>query len=78
MHICVACDSTPPFYFRNLRNGKFAEEGLEGGIALNDDAMEQAGMGLGSGAVNTDGKLDIFKSQFADDTHTLRRNDGKG
>ena len=31
-----------------------------------------------SGTVNLDGHLDIFKTHFADDTHILYRNDGKG
>lgn len=76
--IYVACDSTPSLYFRNLGNGRFREEGLERGIALNDDGREQAGMGIGLGDYNLDGRLDIFKTHFADDTHILYRNDGAG
>lgn len=74
----VACDSTPSFFFRNNRDGTFAESGLERGIALNEDGMEQAGMGIGLGDYNLDGHLDIFKTHFADDTNVLYRNDGKG
>jgi hypothetical protein len=76
--IYVACDSTPSFYFRNLSTGRFREEGIERGIALNDDGREQAGMGIGLGDYNLDGRLDIFKTHFADDTHILYRNDGGG
>ncbi len=47
--IYVACDSTPSFYYRNRRDGTFAEEGLERGVALSEDGAEQAGMGLGIG-----------------------------
>ncbi|MFN7919623.1 MAG: CRTAC1 family protein [Bryobacteraceae bacterium] len=74
----VACDSTPSFFFRNNHDGTFAETGLERGVALNEDGMEQAGMGLGVGDFNLDGHLDIFKTHFADDTHILYKNDGKG
>ena len=76
--IYVACDSTPSFLFRNNHDGTFREEGLERGVALSEDGMEQAGMGVGLGDVNLDGNLDIFKTHFADDTHILYRNDGKG
>jgi enediyne biosynthesis protein E4 len=76
--IYVACDSTPSFLFRNNHDGTFREEGLERGVALSEDGMEQAGMGVGIGDVNLDGHLDIFKTHFADDTHILYRNDGKG
>jgi hypothetical protein len=74
----VACDSTPSFLFRNNHDGTFTESGLERGVAVNEDGMEQSGMGLGIGDFNLDGSLDIFKTHFADDTNILYRNDGKG
>jgi hypothetical protein len=76
--IYVACDSTPSFLFRNNRNGSFSEVGLERGVALNEDGMEQAGMGVGIGDFDLDGSLDIFKTHFSDDTSILYKNDGKG
>ena len=76
--IYVACDSTPSFLLRNNRNGTFTDIGLESGVALNEDGMEQAGMGVGIGDYNLDGNLDIFKTHFADDTNILYRNEGKG
>ncbi len=76
--IYVACDSTPSFLFKNNHDGTFTEVGLESGVALNEDGMEQAGMGLGIGDYNLDGYLDILKTHFADDTAILYRNDGKG
>ena len=76
--IYVACDSTPSFFLRNKHDGTFVEEGLERGIALSEDGMEQAGMGVGIADFNLDGNLDIFKTHFADDTNVLYKNDGKG
>ncbi len=76
--IYVACDSTPSFLFRNNHDGTFSEVALENGVALNEDGMEQAGMGIGVGDYDLDGNLDVFKTHFADDTNVLYRNDGKG
>ncbi len=76
--IYVACDSTPSWLFRNQRDGTFREEALERGVALSEDGLEQAGMGLAIGDYDLDGNLDIFKTHFSDDTNILYRNDGKG
>jgi hypothetical protein len=75
--IYVASDSTPSLFLRNARNGTFVEEGLQRGVALSDDGKEQAGMGIAVGDYNLDGKLDIFKTHFLDDTSVLYRNDGE-
>jgi hypothetical protein len=74
----VACDSTPSLLFINNHDGTFTEQGLERGIALSEDGMEQAGMGLGVGDFNLDGSLDIIKTHFRDDTLVAHVNDGKG
>lgn len=76
--IYVACDSTPSWLFRNRHDGTFREEALERGVALSEDGLEQAGMGVAVGDFDLDGNLDIFKTNFADDTNVLYRNDGKG
>src|SRR5215471_7644574 len=76
--IYVACDSTPSWLFRNQHDGTFREEALERGIALSEDGMEQAGMGVAVGDFDLDGNLDLFKTNFSDDTNVLYRNDGKG
>ena len=76
--IYVACDSTPSLLFRNNKDGTFTEDGLPSGVALSEDGMEQAGMGIGVGDFNLDGHLDIFKTNFADDTSVLYKNDGTG
>jgi hypothetical protein len=73
----VACDSTASILYRNNRDGTFTDVALESGAAYNEDGNPQAGMGLGIGDYNGDGRLDIFKTHFADDTHILYRNLGK-
>ena len=46
-------------------------------MALSEDGVEQAGMGVAVGDYNLDGRLDLFKTHFSDDTNVLYRNDGK-
>jgi hypothetical protein len=75
--IFVACDSTPSLLLMNQRNGTFREEGVIRGVALSDDGMEQAGMGVGVGDYDLDGHLDLFKTHFTDDTGGLFHNNGK-
>jgi enediyne biosynthesis protein E4 len=76
--IFVACDSTPSLLFMNNHDGTFREEGVLRGVALSDDGMEQAGMGVGVGDYDLDGHLDLFKTHFVEDANGLYRNDGKG
>jgi hypothetical protein len=75
--IFVACDSTPSFLLMNQHDGTFREEGVIRGVALSDDGMEQAGMGVGVGDYDLDGHLDLFKTHFTEDTEGLFRNNGK-
>ena len=76
--IYVACDSTPSILYRNNRDGTFTDIAVTAGAAFNEDGREQAGMGSTIGDYNGDGHLDIFKTNFSDDTSTLYRNNGDG
>ena len=64
--------------FHNNHDGTFTEQALETGVALSDDGMVQAGMGLGVGDIRMDGNLHIVKTHFAGDTPAVYFNDGKG
>lgn len=76
--IYLACDSTPSLFFHNNHDGTFSEQGIERGLALNADGMEQAGMGLAVADFNNDGILDVLKTHFADDALGLYQGLGKG
>jgi hypothetical protein len=76
--IYVACDSTSSILYHNNRDGTFTDVAVSAGAAYNEDGREQAGMGVAIGDFNGDGKLDIFKTNFSDDTSTLYRNNGNG
>jgi hypothetical protein len=76
--IYLACDSTPSLLFHNRGDGTFIEQGLQTGLAVNEDGSEQAGMGIGIGDLDTDGRLDVLKTHFTEDTAALYRNLGRG
>src|ERR1700680_1605376 len=76
--IYVACDSTPSILYRNNHDGTFTDVAVTAGAAFNEDGREQAGMGSTIADFNGDGLLDIFKTNFSDDTSTLYRNNGDG
>ncbi len=76
--IYVACDSTPSILYHNNRDGTFSDVAVVAGAAYNEDGREQAGMGSTIGDYDGDGRLDIFKTNFSDDTSTLYRNNGNG
>jgi enediyne biosynthesis protein E4 len=76
--IYIACDSTPSILYRNNRNGTFTDIAVVAGAAYNDDGREQAGMGSAIGDYDRDGHLDIYKTNFSDDTSTLYHNNGDG
>jgi hypothetical protein len=76
--VYVACDSTPSLLFLNNRDGTFREEGAIRGVAYSEDGQEQAGMGVAVGDYDLDGRLDLLKTNFAEDLPNLYRNLGKG
>jgi hypothetical protein len=76
--IYIACDSPASILFRNNHDGTFTDVAVTAGAAYNEDGREQAGMGVTIGDFNGDGRLDIFKTNFSDDTSTLYRNNGNG
>jgi hypothetical protein len=76
--IYIACDSAPSILYRNNRDGTFTDVGILSGVAYNADGREQAGMGSTVADYDGDGRLDLFRTNFSDDTSTLYHNDGDG
>src|SRR6201994_2501669 len=76
--IYVAVDSAPSILFKNNHDGTFTDNAVIAGVALSEDGHEQAGMGVGVADYDCDGWLDIFKTNFADDTCNLYHNSKNG
>ena len=76
--IYMACDSTPSILYRNNKDGTFTDVAADVGAAFNEDGREQAGMGATAADYNGDGHIDLFKTNFSDDTSTLYKSNGDG
>jgi hypothetical protein len=76
--VFVACDQTPSLLYVNQRNGKFSEEALLRGVALDEHGKALSGMGATAADYDGDARLDIFRTNFSDERATLYRNRGDG
>jgi hypothetical protein len=76
--ILVACDTTPSLLLMNNHDGTFREEALLRGLALSENGKEMAGMGVGVGDYDCDGRLDIVRTHYMNQATGLYHNLGKG
>ena len=76
--IYVACDSAPSILYHNNRDGTFTDVAAMAGVAYNEEGRAQAGMGVAIDDYDCDGHLDIFRTNFSEDTATLYHNNGDG
>jgi hypothetical protein len=74
----VANDTTANFLLRGDGNGRFTDTAIAGGTAFNRIGEAEAGMGVCSGDVDGDGRLDIFVGNYYGESNTLYRNEGHG
>jgi len=82
IEIFVANDSVPNFLFsRDVRAGDptgsgqtiFAQRAMVGGLAVDRDGSSQACMGVAAGDADGDGRLDLFLTNYFDESNTLYR-----
>lgn len=76
--IFVACDSTPSLLLMNNHDGTFREEALLRGVAVSENGREMAGMGVGIGDYDCDGRLDIVRTHYMNQATGLYHNIGHG
>ncbi|HEU4390967.1 MAG TPA: CRTAC1 family protein [Blastocatellia bacterium] len=75
--IYVANDGNPNQLWINQKNGKFVNDALLAGAAVNRNGQTEAGMGVDGGDFDGDGDDDIFITHLMDETNTLFLNLGK-
>ena len=66
------------FLFRNNGHGKFAERGVEAGVALSDDGKPVSGMGVDFRDYDNDGRPDVIVTTLSRQKYALFHNDGGG
>ncbi|WP_417732055.1 FG-GAP-like repeat-containing protein [Rosistilla oblonga] len=79
LDIYVANDGTPNHLFRNLSDDKklaFQEMGLVSGVAVNGSGQAEGGMGIACGDFHGDGQIDLFVTNYSNESNTLYANRG--
>ena len=76
--VFVANDSSASHLFLNRGPAVFDEVGLMAGVAFSESGLPQAGMGADAGDLDGDGRPDIVKTNFSDDSNNFFHNDGRG
>ena len=76
--IYVACDQTPSLLYINEGGGRFREDALLRGAALDANGKPLSGMGVTAADYDGNGTMDIFRTNFSDERETLYRNRGHG
>jgi hypothetical protein len=78
LDIFVANDGTANFLFRNLGGLRFEEVGTNAGAAYDGTGRATASMGVVAEDLNGDRRIDLFHTNFVNQTNTLHRNVGSG
>jgi tetratricopeptide (TPR) repeat protein len=78
LDIFVANDGSPNFLFHNLGGLKFEEIGTAAGVATNGSGRATASMGVVADDLDGDGRIDLFITNWVNESSTFLRNLGNG
>jgi hypothetical protein len=76
--IFVANDTQPNKLYRNLRNGRFQDEGLAAGVAFGEDGVARGAMGVDAADYDRSGRQHLVVGNFANQMLGLYHNEGNG
>ena len=74
----VTNDGEPNRLWVNLGGGRFRDEAMLRGAAINTVGKAEASMGIDAADIDGDGDEDLMLSHLERETHTLYSNDGEG
>jgi hypothetical protein len=75
--VFVANDDTPNHLWMNQGNGKFSNEALLSGVAVDQDGSAKAGMGVHAADVDADGDEDLLVVNLDSESDSFFRNEGR-
>ena len=78
LDLYIANDSVENRLWINTGDGRFEDGTLLSGTGVNGRGLTEAGMGVACGDVDADSDLDLFVTNFDDESNSLYRNDGGG
>jgi enediyne biosynthesis protein E4 len=76
LDLLVTNDGQPNYLYRNDGTGHFKDIAFTAGVAVSQDGVEQANMGVALGDYLHTGRSSIFITHFSDEYAVLYRNDG--
>lgn len=76
--LLVTNDTQPNKLYRNLRNGKFKDVGVEAGIAFSNEGKARAGMGVDTAILSGSGLASVAITNFDDEMIGFYRPLGRG
>jgi hypothetical protein len=74
----VANDTQPNKLYKNLKDGRFVDEGLESGVAFSESGVARGAMGADAADYDRSGRPHLLVGNFVNEMLALYHNEGSG